>query len=497
MKILLTGATGYIAKRLLPVLISGGHEVVCCVRDRRRFDPSQYNSAGIRVIEVDFLKKETLTSIPNDIEAAYYLIHSMASTSGDFEALEKKSAENFVQHVSQTQVKQVIYLSGIVNYEKLSKHLQSRKKVEDILKKGSFHLTTLRSGIIVGSGSASFEIIRDIVEKLPFIVAPRSINSRTQPIAIRNVLHYMKGVLMNEKTFGGSFDIGGPEILTYKDMLLQFAKVRNLRLKIYTIPFCPPQLTSNLLYFITSTSFSLARNLVESMEVEVVCGENNLKNIIPVELIPYKEAVSLAFDKIRQEEVISSWTDAITGSNLEKGISRFINMPTHGCCVCKYSRSITDEDAVFDKIWSIGGKTGWYHANWLWKIRGIIDKLFGGVGLRRGRRSGTSLFPGDSLDFWRVLLADREEKRLLLYAEMRQPGEAWLEFKVSDNILYQTLSFRPLGIWGRIYLLVTYPFLIYILRGMIKKIAGPNPNKKNKRQLCKNPTVDGNKKPDS
>ncbi len=471
MKILLTGATGYIAKRLLPVLLSDGHEVICCVRDKKRFDASQYDSAGISVIEVDFLKRDTLDSVQKDIDAAFYLIHSMSSSINDFESMEIESANNFRECMNQTGVRQVIYLSGIVNYKELSRHLSSRKAVEDVLKKGNYHLTTLRAGIILGSGSASFEIIRDLVEKLPVIIAPKWIKTKTQPIAIRNVLHYMKSVLLNEQTFDRSFDIGGPDVMTYKDMLLQFAEVRNLKRRVLIVPFLTPRLASNMLYFITSTSYRLAVNLVNSMKVEVICSENNLNKIIETDLIPYKEAVRLAFDKIRQEEVLSSWTDALAGSILEKGISNFINMPDHGCFVNRKCESINDEKLVFERIWTIGGNNGWYYANWLWRLRGFIDKLLGGVGIRRGRRSSISIYPGDSLDFWRVLLADRKEKRLLLYAEMKQPGEAWLEFKVKDNKLCQTLTFRPLGILGRLYWYATLPFLIYILKGMIRKIA--------------------------
>jgi len=472
MKILLTGATGYIGKRLLPVFLSEEHEVVCCVRDKRRFNAAQYNySSNISVVEVDFLDKSTLHNIPDDIDVAFYLIHSMASTIKGFEVLEQQTAMNFRERMNQTAVTQVIYLGGIVNDEKLSRHLCSRKAVEEVLSKGNYHFTALRAGIIVGSGSASFEIIRDLVEKFPILIAPKFINTRTQPIAIRNVLHYMSGVMLNEQTYDKSFDIGGPDILTYKDMLLHFAEVRNLKRRVYVVPLLTPRMASYILYFITSTSYKLAVNLINSMSVEIICGDNNLNKVIPIELISYKEAVKLAFDKIKQEEVVSSWTDALSGGKLDKGISHFINMPSHGCLVNELSKPISNEKKVFEKIWSIGGKTGWYYGNWFWRIRGNIDKLFGGVGLSRGRRSKKSLHAGDTLDFWRVLLADRKEKRLLLYAEMKQPGEAWLEFKIKDNTLYQTFAFRPLGILGRIYCYITMPFLIYILRGMIRKIA--------------------------
>ena len=244
MKVLLTGATGYIGKRLLTALLKNGHEVICCVRDKRRFDDIKYDTNLLSVVEVNFLRKETLERIPNNIDAVYYLIHSMSATTGDFQSMEKESAINFRDRISQTNATQVVYLSGIVNEEDLSRHLSSRKSVEDILYSGRYHLTTLRAGIIVGSGSASFEIMRDLIEKLPIMITPKWLNTRSQPIAVRNVIEFLVGVLHSAETFDKNYDIGGPEVLTYKEMLLKFAKVRKLRRRIWTIPVLTPQLSS-------------------------------------------------------------------------------------------------------------------------------------------------------------------------------------------------------------------------------------------------------------
>jgi uncharacterized protein YbjT (DUF2867 family) len=472
MRILLTGATGYIAQRLLPVLLSSGHEVVCCVRDRKRFDSNKYNSPALSVIETDFLKTETLQYIPVDIDAAYYLIHSMSTSKGDFEKMEEISAINFKTCIQKTRARQVIYLSGIVNEEELSKHLSSRKHVEEILASGSYALTTLRAGIIIGSGSASFEIIRDLVEKLPVMIAPRWLNTITQPVAIRNVIEFLSGVLMNKTTFNHSYDIGGPDILTYKQMLLRFANVRGLKRWIGIVPVMTPKLSSYWLYFITSTSYSLAQNLVDSMKVEVVCKENNLKEILGIRPVSYEDAIREAFEKIELNQVPSSWKDALTSNTLNDGISRYAEVPVNGCYFDDRELHIVDSEKVLDRIWSIGGSTGWYYADWLWGIRGFIDKLFGGVGLRRGRKNQTEISPGDALDFWRVLIADRREKRLLLFAEMKLPGEAWLEFRIdNNNILHQTATFRPLGLWGRLYWYSVLPFHGFIFRGMIQNIA--------------------------
>ncbi|MDX1639063.1 MAG: SDR family oxidoreductase [Balneolaceae bacterium] len=474
MNILLTGATGYIGKRLLPVLLDQGHRVVCCVRDKQRFDSSKYDPDLLEVIELDFLEPQTLNIIPDDIDAAYYLIHSMSAAGDDFEKLEQESARNFTERLSRTQVRQVIYLSGIVNSEKLSRHLRSRKRVEEILGSGRFALTTLRAGIIVGSGSASFEIIRDLVEKLPIMIAPRWLDTPTQPIAIRNVMQYLGGVLGLEETYGHTYDIGGPEVLTYKQMLLRFAEVRNLKRTIISVPVMTPRLSSYWLYFVTSTTYRLAVNLVNSMRVPVVAELNDLKDKLGLELIPYKKAIQLAFDKVEQQEVLSSWTDALSSKVLEEGISNHIEVPTYGCFKDERTREIEEVQTVLDRIWSIGGKTGWYYGNWLWELRGFLDKLAGGVGLRRGRKSSSEITAGESLDFWRVLYASKREKRLLLYAEMKLPGEAWLEFRITGHTLHQIATFRPLGVWGRIYWYTLLPFHGFIFRGMIDEIAKSN-----------------------
>ena len=473
MKILLTGATGYIAQRLLPELLQNGHEVVCCARDKSRFNPGKYSSTALSVIEVNFLDENTLDQIPEDIDVAYYLIHSMSTSTGDFAKMEDVSARNFRFRIEQTNAKQVIYLSGITNIVKLSKHLSSRKNVEEILKSDKYALTTLKAGIIIGSGSASFEIIRDLVEKLPLIIAPRWLNTRSQPIAIRNVIEYLVGVLNNQPTYNNSYDIGGPEILTYKEMLLRFAKVRGLKRTILVVPVMTPRLSSYWLYFVTSTSYSLAIHLVNSMKVEVICEKNNLNDLIgKVELIGFDKAIQLAFGKIEQNQVVSSWKDALTSSTLHGGISQHIQVPVNGCFTDQSQIKIENSDRVLQNILSIGGTKGWYYANWLWKIRGALDRLAGGVGMRRGRKNPTEISAGESLDFWRVLLASKEEKRLLLYAEMKLPGEAWLEFRIeNDNILTQTATFRPLGVWGRLYWYAVLPFHGFIFKGMINQIA--------------------------
>ena len=472
MKILLTGVTGYIAQRLLPVLLENGHEVICCVRDKNRFNQKKYKSDKLVVIEADFLNKESLQNIPLDIDVAYYLIHSMSTNYGDFEDMEEICANNFKECIGKTKAKQVIYLSGIVNSDELSKHLSSRKNVEDILSDATFALTTLRAGIIVGSGSASFEIIRDLVEKLPFMITPQWLKTKCQPIAIRNVVEFLSGVIGKTETYHKSYDIGGPDILSYKEMLLRFAKIRGLKRRIVIVPIMTPKISSYWLYFVTATSYALAKNLVNSMKVEVTCRPNNLADLLDIKLIDYDTSIKLAFDKIEQNQVLSSWKDAQTSELFSKGLSQFIEVPVNGCFKDTRSVKVENPEQSLEKIWAIGGLTGWYYGNWLWKLRGFVDRLSGGVGMRRGRRSSIEIFPGDALDFWRVLLADKAGKRLLLFAEMKLPGEAWLEFKIDENnMLIQTATFRPLGVLGRMYWYAVLPFHGFIFKGMMSEIA--------------------------
>lgn len=470
MKILLTGATGYIGKRLLPILIGQGHDVICCVRDKNRFYTPKEFEKSITVIEVDFLKEETLKNIPDDIDAGYYLIHSMASSKDNYDELESTSATNFVNRVNTTNAQQVIYLTGIVNDDSLSKHLASRKNVEDILNTGTFALTALRAGIIVGSGSASFEIIRDLVLKLPIMITPKWLNTRCQPIAIRNVLEFLSQSLLNPLTYDQNFDIGGPDILTYKEMLLGFAKAKNLKRWIYTVPLMTPKLSSYWLYFVTSTSYKLASALVSSMKVEVVCRDTRINELLDIQPMSYKEALSLALIKVGEDKVASSWKDSLASGRFSTNISEYLKIPKKDCFIDRRKKEIINKEYTIDKIWSIGGESGWYYGDWLWGIRGFIDKLFGGVGSRRGRTNRHEIHSGDVLDFWRVLYANKEEGKLVLYAEMKLPGQAWLEFKIINNTLYQAATFKPKGIWGKLYWYSVLPFHGFIFNGMLNKL---------------------------
>jgi uncharacterized protein YbjT (DUF2867 family) len=478
LKILLTGANGYVGKRLLSSLTQDGHQVYAVVRDKSRITLNESIKKNVTIFQADFLKEESLDNLPLDFDVAYFLIHSLSSTSGDFQEMEQKTAENFKNYLDKSKAQQIIYLGGISNDSDLSKHLKSRKSVEEVLQQSKVPTTVIRAAIVIGSGGASFEIIRDLVEKLPFMIAPKWLNTKCQPIGVRNVIEYLTLTALNQKTYHNTYDIGGPDILTYKQMLLEFAKVRGMKRYILTVPVFSPRISSYWLYFVTSTSYHLAVNLVDSMKNEVIV-KNDLREIIKIDLFTYSEAVQLAFKRIEQNMVVSSWVDSDQFVHPESSLNDYIEVPQNGTFedvkIEEFEKSLLEQ--VKRNIWSIGGNRGWYYGNFLWRVRGHMDKLVGGVGLRRGRRSPTDIFAGDSLDFWRVLLADEDNVRLLLYAEMKLPGDAWLEFKIvpkkNESDIYclvQTATFRPKGLAGRLYWYSVLPFHGFIFKNMAKRI---------------------------
>ncbi len=476
MKILITGANGYIASRLIPVLLEKEHELFLLVRDPNRLHLKDPSAKGVNIIQGDLLNKKSLESIPKDIDAAYYLIHSMNQGKEDFAKLDKEAAENFIHVIDKTSCKQIIYLTGIQDPKSPSKHLKSRLEVEQTLQKGKCPVTVLRAAIIVGAGSASFEIMRDLVEKLPIMVAPKWVNSVCQPIAIRDVLYYLEGVLDHKECIGKVFDIGGPDILPYQQMLLQMSDVRKLKRFIIKVPVLTPRLSSYWLILITATNYFLAKTLVDSLKNDVVCKNHDIQTILPRKCLHFKDAIAKAFDRIEEHGVISSWKDSVSSGRMPANFLEHVEAPIKGSyrMICKENFTIAPEK-VYECFTQIGGKNGWYYMTWAWKIRGAFDKLFGGIGLRRGRVSRKEIRIGDALDFWRVLLIDPEKYRLLLYAEMKLPGEAWLEFAVKTqngkSELIQSAIFRPKGLLGRLYWAVLYPIHVILLKGLAKQIV--------------------------
>lgn len=476
-KILVTGANGFVGKRLILALLNQGHHVyaLCRIKGTTLFaEPWPH----LHYIWGDLRNPDTLKNIPEDIEVAYYLVHSMSEIVSNLENTEKEVVNQFLEALKGTKIKQIIYLGGIINDEKtLSPHLKSRLVVEQALKDSGIPCTVLRASIIIGAGSASFEIIRDLCEKLPVMIAPKWVHSLCQPIAIGDVLFYLSQVLLHPYCMHKTFDIGGPEIFTFKELMLRYAKFRNLRRWILNVPVLTPRLSSYWLVFITSVRYSLCTYLVESMKTNTVVQLDEIQKIIPRDCLTYKEALELAFQKISQNEVVSSWMDSWEISGTNPSIENYIQVPDEGCL--KDERKVLvkgSKAASIERIWSIGGTTGYYAFNWAWHLRGLIDQLIGGVGLNRGRRHPSEIQVGDSIDFWRVILADKDKGHLILYAGMKVPGEAWLQFKFeqkdSELFLVQTATFRPKAILGRLYWYALTPIHCFIFQKMAKKLAG-------------------------
>lgn len=313
------------------------------------------------------------------------------------------------------------------------------------------------------------------------MITPKWVNTKTQPIAIRDVLEFLTGVIGKTETFDRSFDIGGPDVLTYKEMMKIYAEVRGLNLSIFQVPVMTPKLSSYWLYFVTATSYKLAKNLVDSMRVEVIAKNHELQDLLKLQPISYRKALELAFIKIEQNQVVSSWKDSkVSGRFSASDLNKYVRVPKYGCLTDHQQMKTEIPDVALERIWAIGGNNGWYYANFLWRIRGYLDKLFGGVGLRRGRTNTDNINPGDALDFWRVLYTDKKEKRLLLFAEMKVPGEAWLEFYIDkENIVHQNATFRPRGLRGRLYWYAMLPFHCFIFHGMLSNICKQNSQKTN------------------
>ncbi len=476
-KILITGANGFVGKRLVVDLLHQGYEIyaLCRIKGAKIFPEDVPN---LHYIWGDLRNSDTLQKIPKDIDAAYYLVHSMSDIVANLIDTEVQVVEQFLKGLKDSTVKQIIYLGGIINDEKrLSPHLKSRLLVEEALKKSGIPCTVLRASIIIGAGSASFEIIRDLCEKLPVMIAPKWINSLCQPIAIGDVLFYLSAVLLNEKCMNTTFDIGGPEVFTFKEAMLKYSEFRNLKRWIINVPVLTPRLSSYWLVFITSVRYSLCSYLVESMKTNTIVLKNEIQKIIPHLCLTYKEALELAFQKISQNEVVSSWMDSweIHGNN--PNIENYIQVPVEGCLKDEKRVLIKDsKEAAIERIWRIGGSNGYYALNWAWHLRGLLDQMIGGVGLNRGRRHPFEIQVGDSIDFWRVIFADKNKGDLILYAGMKLPGEAWLQFNLKqihqDWFLIQTATFRPKGILGRLYWYILIPFHIFIFKKMAKAIAG-------------------------
>lgn len=468
-KILVSGATGYVGGRLVPELLARGYRV----RVMARTDSPELNDRWpeVKVVVADALNQEQLNAAMKGISVAYFLIHSLLHRRDEFESIDTRTAINFRKAAEINNVKRIIYLGGLgVIHSNLSKHLISRIQVAKELSSGKVPVTILRAGIIIGSGSASFEIIRSLIKKVPVYFIPKwAAKNRCQTISIRDVIKYLVGVLEIEETVGKKFDIGSQDLLTYEDLLRISAQIIGKRKLFIRSFFSNVKFYSYNISLVTPVPNQVVLALMEGVRNEVICHDRTIIDYLPFELLSYKEAVLRALSREEQDRIHTRWSDGYPPAHeLAIKLTEFKNSTKYKC---SYSLLTNKEPALlFFSICRIGGKEGWFHTNWMWRIRGLIDRLLMGVGTSRGRRSATRLRINDVIDFWRVEDIIDDE-RLLLRAEMKLPGKAWLEFKVDQEVDKNNLSvhgyFEPNKFLGKIYWYAFLPFHKYIFNDLI------------------------------
>ncbi len=468
MKILLTGATGYIGRRLKEKLIADdGVQLRIFVRNVSKV--RDIVKDRLEICEGDTFDVDSLKIALRGIDVAYYLIHSMGAR-GDFEDLDRLSARNFLEACIAAGVKKIIYLGGLGQKQTASKHLISRIETGEILSSQPDKIQTIwiRAGVIIGSGSASFEIIRHLVQKLPVMITPKWLHTKTQPIGVRDVLGYLSLAKDLETKDSLVVDIGAEE-LNFRGMLLGAARVMGLKRRLIPVPLLTPRLSSYWLLLMTPVPYRVARALVDGLKSETIILNENAQNYFPeVTPLSYEGAVREALSDIEVNQVLSRWCDSSADKACDvRGQDRIETAVLRDRKV--YDFGTIMPESVFASSQSIGGESGWFHSDFLWRIRGFIDKLLGGPGLNRGRRDPEKLRIGDSLDFWKVVDI-KTDKRILLATQMKVPGRAWLEFSIEGTSLAQTAHFLPRGLWGRLYWYLTTPFHAFVFRDLAKGI---------------------------
>jgi uncharacterized protein YbjT (DUF2867 family) len=481
MKILLTGATGYIGRRLKQELLKDDTiSLRLFVRNANKI--REHVRKKVEIVEGDTFDKDALKKATHGVDVAYYLIHSMG-TKGDYKRLDRISAENFRDACIEGGVKKIIYLGGLGVKETASKHLLSRIETGEILSARPDDIQTIwfRAGVIIGSGSASFEIIRNLVQKLPVMITPKWVWTKTEPIAVTDILRYLKDA--KDISVDGNLIVDiGSEIMSFRDMLLKTAKVMKLSRVLVPVPVLTPKLSSYWLILMTPIPFSIASALVEGLKSETVIQNDNARRYFPhITPFSYEEAVRNALREIENRHVISCWCDSsakeVCDIKHQDDTSQAILVDRK-----EYSFRSLSPHSVFSSIITIGGHRGWFRYNTLWEVRGLFDKFIGGYGINRGRRDEQDLRVGDSLDFWKVVDL-KKDKRLLLVAQMKVPGKAWLEFTIDNNILTQTAYFYPKGLWGRLYWYLMLPFHYLVFEDIAQSIIKQAANFEDKEKL--------------
>ncbi len=455
----------------MPRLLAAGHTVRALARDSSRLN-GRFD--GVEILEGDIFDAANMRAALDGVDIAYYLIHSMAKGKGDFAQRDREAARIFSAAARAAAIKRIVYLGGLgIDGQPLSRHLRSRHETGATLRSGGVPVTEFRAAMIVGAGSASFEMLRYLTERLPVMIAPKWVATPSQPIDIRDVLSYLVAEADRRSDTSSIIEIGGADVLSYRDMMMRYAAIRGLRRELLVVPFFTPRLSSGWVHLVTPIPSWIARPLIDGLHTEVIVRSDEARRLFPeIEPVSYDEAVRLALDRYATAGPETTWFDAYDVRTLPGNFAG----TTQGMLIDRREVSTEASAAsLFQAFISLGGTRGWLYADWLWELRGVLDRLVGGVGMRRGRRSQHSLREGDAVDFWRV--EAYEGNRLLrLRAEMRLPGRAWLQFEIADGsnerkCLRQTAFFEPCGIFGYLYWFGVLPFHQFIFGNMAKRIV--------------------------
>ena len=472
LNILVTGATGYIGGRLAPRLVEKGYSIRCLARDESRLQGRPWIN-DVEIVKGDVLDPGSIVPALQGVDIAYYLIHSLESK--DFSEKDRIAADNFGKAAQEAGVKRIIYLGGLQpRVDRVSNHLKSRLQTGDHLRAWGVPVTEFRAGAIIGSGSLSFEVVRYLTERLPFMVTPRWVWTLTQPIAVRNVLEYLIKALEMPSTSGETYDIGGPHKLTYGQMMIKYAEIRGLRRYSIPVPLLTPYWSSHWVGLITPLNGRIVKPLVEGLDNELVVQDNKAASVFNLDLIPYKAAVRLALERFAADSVETTWKDSIKSMGVKIVEEPLVDK--EGMIQDRRHLKIkAPVEEVFNAIKSLGGDNGWYFADSLWKLRGFLDMLVGGIGMRKSRRSYSDVRPGDTIDFWRVEAVEHD-KLLRLRAEMKLPGKAWLQYELESVerntcILTQTAFYEPKGLFGFLYWYALYVPHLFVFPGMLKALG--------------------------